>query len=74
VRSLAIGPSLFLCDIDAEPLHRYQNGGYHPVHLGHVMHDGRYQIIHKLGWGVWSTVWAVRDLRSVLLSHRSSHE
>lgn len=55
------------CDIYAEPLHRYQRGGYHPVHLGDCFEGtkGRtYRVLHKLGWGGYSTVWAARDLRS----------
>lgn len=40
----------YTCDIDAEPLHRYSLGGYHPVHLGDYLKDGRYKILHKLGW------------------------
>lgn len=54
---------LHTCDIDAEPLHRYRKGGYHPVHIGDVLNDGRYKILHKLGWGSYSTVWATRDQR-----------
>ncbi|KAF1842922.1 serine protein kinase [Cucurbitaria berberidis CBS 394.84] len=54
---------LHTCDIDAEPLHRYRKGGYHPIRLGDILKDGRYRILHKLGWGAYSTVWAVRDQR-----------
>lgn len=56
------------CDINAEPLHRYQRGGYHPVHLGDCFEGtkGRkYRVLHKLGWGGYSTVWAARDIRSL---------
>ncbi|KAG5945206.1 hypothetical protein E4U59_006219 [Claviceps monticola] len=49
------------CDIDAEPLHRYRPGGYHPLLLGDVLEDGRYKIIHKLGWGGFATTWAAKD-------------
>ncbi|KAJ3526925.1 hypothetical protein NM208_g10957 [Fusarium decemcellulare] len=49
------------CGIDAEPLHRYQPGGYHPIELGDVVKDGRYKILHKLGWGSYSTTWAAKD-------------
>ncbi|KAI1110044.1 kinase-like protein [Nemania sp. NC0429] len=50
------------CDIDAEPLHRYRPGGYHPVHLGDSFKNGRYKILHKIGWGGYSTTWVARDL------------
>ncbi|KAI0140538.1 kinase-like domain-containing protein [Xylariaceae sp. FL1272] len=54
-------PVLYTCDIDAEPLHRYTSGGYHPVHLGDQLKHGRYRVLHKLGWGGYSSVWAARD-------------
>ncbi|PYH31167.1 serine protein kinase [Aspergillus neoniger CBS 115656] len=47
--------------INAEPLHRYTTSGYHPITLGSHLHQGRYKILHKLGWGGYSTVWAARD-------------
>ncbi|KJX98771.1 protein kinase [Zymoseptoria brevis] len=53
----------YICQLDAEPLHRYRAGGYHPVQLGDILHHGRYKILHKLGWGSYSTVWAARDSR-----------
>lgn len=40
----------------------YKVGGYHPVHVGEVMKE-RYQVIQKLGWGHFSTVWLARDLQ-----------
>ncbi|KAH6949462.1 kinase-like domain-containing protein [Fusarium avenaceum] len=49
------------CNIDAEPLHRYKPDGYHPLALGEVLNNGRYKIIHKLGWGGYSTTWAAKD-------------
>ncbi|KAH8689916.1 kinase-like domain-containing protein [Talaromyces proteolyticus] len=56
-------PILYVSTIDAEPLHRYREGGYHPVALGHILKEGSYKILHKLGWGGYSTVWAARDQR-----------
>ncbi|KAJ5749401.1 hypothetical protein N7533_006429 [Penicillium manginii] len=50
--------------IDAEPLYRYRLGGYHPVTLGECLKAGRYKVLHKLGWGGYSTVWAARDQRT----------
>ncbi|KGO64501.1 hypothetical protein PITC_099610 [Penicillium italicum] len=54
---------LYISTIDAEPLHRYRRGGYHPVTLGECLKAGRYKVLHKLGWGGYSTVWAARDQR-----------
>ncbi|KAI8936748.1 hypothetical protein NX059_007135 [Plenodomus lindquistii] len=52
---------LYTCNADAESLYRYRPGGYHPVHLGDNLGRGRYKILHQLGWGGYSTVWAARD-------------
>lgn len=48
-----------------ECIEDYRPGGYHPVHLGDVFHDGQYKIIRKLGDGAYSTVWLARDMRYV---------
>jgi serine/threonine-protein kinase SRPK3 len=44
-----------------EDLEEYRVGGFHPVHLGDSLDGGRYQILHKLGYGGFSTVWLGRD-------------
>lgn len=62
-RTSQIEQLLHVCNIDAEPLYRYRRGGYHPIRLGGLLKDGRYKILHKLGWGGYSTVWAARDQR-----------
>jgi serine/threonine-protein kinase SRPK3 len=36
-------------------------GGYHPVHLSDTFKDGTYEVVHKLGYGTFSTVWLVKD-------------
>lgn len=46
---------------NVEELELYQPGGFHPVHLGDTFADGRYRIIHKLGFGGFSTVWLARE-------------
>ncbi|KAF4440362.1 hypothetical protein F53441_12310 [Fusarium austroafricanum] len=50
------------CKEDMESLEEYQEGGYHPVHLGDLLGpSGRYQVIHKLGHGGFGTVWLCRN-------------
>lgn len=44
-----------------EVLERYRIGGYHPVRLGDEFSCERYRVIHKLGYGNFSTVWLARD-------------
>ncbi|XP_037627450.1 SRSF protein kinase 3 [Sebastes umbrosus] len=40
----------------------YCYGGYHPVQIGDTF-NRRYQVVSKLGWGYYSTVWLCLDLR-----------
>lgn len=40
-----------------ESISRYCHGGYHPVRIGDVFDNGKYRIVSKLGYGVYSTVW-----------------
>jgi serine/threonine-protein kinase SRPK3 len=49
---------------DVESPHSYRPGGYCPVHLGDL-YCQRYRVIHKLGFGTYSTVWLARDLQSI---------
>lgn len=63
---------------DVENLEVYQPEGYHPVHIGDSYSDGRYRIVHKLGWGSYSTVWLAQDTQicqyvalKVLIAHVS---
>jgi serine/threonine-protein kinase SRPK3 len=52
----------------------YVVGGFHPVYIGETYADGAYEVLRKLGYGRYSTVWLVRNLRysSILPSHSSS--
>jgi serine/threonine protein kinase len=45
---------------DVEKLERYRPGGYHPITIEAWLND-RFRIIHKLGFGAYSTVWLARD-------------
>ncbi|CAG8972592.1 hypothetical protein HYALB_00005361 [Hymenoscyphus albidus] len=45
---------------NVEDVERYQLGGYHPVSLGDIL--GGYEIVHKLGFGGFSTVWLGWDV------------
>lgn len=60
----------FVCSNDeldvedvSEPLDRYTQGLYYPLSIGEVL-NSTYQIVHKLGWGGFSTVWMARHVES----------
>ncbi|KAI5848143.1 kinase-like domain-containing protein [Tricharina praecox] len=46
---------------EEEDYEDYCKGGYHPVQVGETFKEGRYEVIRKLGWGHFSTVWLSRD-------------
>lgn len=45
---------------DVERLDYYRPGGYHPIQIDDAL-QGRYRIVHKLGYGSYSTIWLARD-------------
>lgn len=45
---------------ECEDLENYGPGGFHPVHLSDV-YDDQYRVVHKLGFGGFSTVWLARN-------------
>lgn len=57
-----INPADYTIGVPAEDLSRYCPGGFHPVHLNDLL-DSRYEVLHKLGFGSFSTVWLARDNR-----------
>ena len=44
-----------------EDVEKYRIGGFHPTHIADTLKDGRYHILHKLGYGGFATVWLARD-------------
>ena len=57
------GPKYAWYDDSVESLEDYGPGGYHPVHLGDKFSNGRYEVVHKLGYGGYSIVWLCQDLQ-----------
>lgn len=45
-----------------EDIKDYCIGGYHPVYLGDIFNK-KYQIVNKLGFGKFSTIWLALDTR-----------
>ncbi|RSL85825.1 hypothetical protein CEP52_016019 [Fusarium oligoseptatum] len=45
---------------DVERLEYYRPGGYHPIEIGDHLHE-RYRVVHKLGYGTFSTTWLAHD-------------
>lgn len=48
-------------ETDNEDLTQYKKGGYHPVQTGDLF-ENRYQVLRKIGWGQFSTVWLCLDV------------
>ena len=47
-------------DDENEPEEDYKPGGYHRVEIGDIFIN-RYEVVQKLGWGHFSTVWLCKD-------------
>lgn len=58
--TVAAGRVLYEPIEDVERMEYYKAGGYHPVTIGDRFHN-RYQVVHKLGHGTYSTIWLARD-------------
>lgn len=57
-----INPADYTIGVPAEDMSKYCPGGYHPVYLRERLHN-RYEVLHKLGFGSFSTVWLAHDSR-----------
>lgn len=51
------------CTFPVEYLEDYKPGGLCPIDVGQSLDGDRYQIIAKLGYGAFSTVWLARDIQ-----------
>lgn len=63
-----VGARYFACRTTSSNAHvseenfaRYCLGGCHPVRIGDRFNNGKYEVVSKLGYGLYSTVWLVRD-------------
>lgn len=48
--------------MEEEKLAWYSKDNFFPVKIGDVFHS-KYQVVGKLGYGGYSTVWLCRDLK-----------
>lgn len=52
---------IYFPEDDVEDLEQYRVGGYHPTLINDSFQGGRYTVVHKLGYGGYSTIWLARD-------------
>ncbi|KAG8162661.1 hypothetical protein KVR01_007139 [Diaporthe batatas] len=52
---------VYFPEADVEDFEQYRIGGYHPTLINDYFRDGRYAVVHKLGYGGNSTIWLARD-------------
>ncbi|KFY91104.1 hypothetical protein V498_05693 [Pseudogymnoascus sp. VKM F-4517 (FW-2822)] len=52
---------VYIPEVDLEDFEDYTLGGYHPTVIGDQFHNGRYEVVHKLGFGGYSTIWLAQD-------------
>jgi serine/threonine protein kinase len=52
---------VYIPEVDLEDFEEYSVGGYHPTVIGATFCGGRYEVVHKLGFGGYSTIWLAKD-------------
>lgn len=60
-KALHLPKRVYMPSFEVEDFEAYTVGGYHPTLIGDVFDGGRYKVVHKLGWGGYSTTWLARD-------------
>jgi serine/threonine-protein kinase SRPK3 len=56
---------VFECDEEPHMLSPQLGYGYYPLMLGQRLHEDKYEIVRKLGWGGYSSVWLAKECRFV---------
>jgi serine/threonine-protein kinase SRPK3 len=56
------GGEEFLCDEEPHMLPAELGYGYYPIALGQHLHNQKLEIVRKLGWASYSSVWLARTL------------
>ena len=57
----------FVCDEEPHMLSPEQGFGYYPINLGQKLGEGKLEIVRKLGWAGYSSVWLARTIGYVRL-------
>lgn len=60
------------CSSEEEDSEDYRKGGYHPIKLSEKFNNGAYEVVGKLGWGHFSTVWMAKSMLAVNPTSSSS--
>ena len=50
----------FYCDEEPHMLTPDLGYGYYPITLGDRLHGGKYEIVRKLGWAAYASVWLAK--------------
>ena len=52
---------IFDCDEEPHVLTHHSGYGYYPMTLGDQLHKGKYEVVRKLGWAGYSSVWLAKN-------------